>query len=90
MPYDPDFINGQIIPLPTPNDRVLSLAFGGGYIHHSRHSILFNQERGFAFVSAHNIDGASLSSSQFTSRNFKEDPKVQPATLQIDNNRGLS
>lgn len=88
MPYDPDFINGQVIPLPTPNDRVLSLTFGGGYIHHSRHSILFNQERGFAFVSAHNIDGATLSSSQFTSRSFKEDPKVQPATLQIDNNRG--
>jgi len=88
MPYDPDFINGQVIPLPTPNDRVLSLAFGGGYIHHSRHSILFNQERGFAFVSAHNIDGATLSSSQFTSRSFKVDPKVQPATLQIDNNRG--
>lgn len=88
MPYNPDFINGQVIPLPTPNDRVFTSAFGGGYIHHSRHSILFNQERGLAFVSAHNIDGATLSDSQFTSRNFKEDPKVQPATLQIDNERG--
>ncbi|SHI44625.1 DNA/RNA non-specific endonuclease [Aquimarina spongiae] len=88
MPYNPDFIAGQNIPLPTPNSRVLSSAFGGGYIHHSRHSILFNQKRGFAFVAAHNVDGATLSSSQFTSRNFREDPNIQPGTLQVDNNRG--
>ncbi|MGW9686267.1 DNA/RNA non-specific endonuclease [Flagellimonas sp. 2504JD1-5] len=89
MPYDPEFIDSQqIVPLPTPNDSVRSRAFGGDYIHHSRHSILFNQERGFAFVSAHNIDGATLSSAQFTSRDFDEDPQIQPATLQVDNNRG--
>ncbi len=88
MPYNPKFIAGQNIPLPTPNDRVLSLAFGGGYVHHSRHSILFNQKRGFAFVSAHNIDGATLSSSQFTKRRFRVDSKIQPATLQVDRDRG--
>ncbi len=88
MPYNPEFIAGQVIPLPTPTDRVISSAFGGGYVHHSRHSILFNQERGFAFVSAHNIDGGTLSSSQFTDRDFEEDPKIQPETLQINNNRG--
>lgn len=88
MPYNPEFIDGQVIPLPTPNDSVKSMAFEGDYIHHSRHSLLFNKERGFAFVSAHNIDGATLSSSQYTNRDFDEDPKIQPDTLQVDNNRG--
>lgn len=88
MPYNPKFIADQNIPLPKPNDRVLSLAFGGGYIHHSRHSILFNQKRGFAFVSAHNIDGATLSTNQFTNRRFRKDPKIQPSTLQVDRDRG--
>lgn len=88
MPYDPDFIADTVIPLPTPNDRVLSSAFGGGYIHHSRHSLLFDEERGFAFISAHNIDGATLSTSQFTNRAFKKDPQIQPASLQVDNERG--
>ncbi|WP_299490001.1 DNA/RNA non-specific endonuclease [Acaryochloris sp. IP29b_bin.137] len=88
MPYDPEFISGHVIPLPTPIDRVIALAFEGDYIHHSRHSLLFNRERGFAFITAHNIDGATLSSSQFTNRDFDEDPKIQPASLQVDNNRG--
>jgi len=88
MPYDPEFIAGQVIPLPTPIDRVTAAAFQGDYIHHSRHSLLFNQERGFAFVSAHNIDGSTLSSAQYTNRDFDEDPKIQPSSLQVDNNRG--
>ncbi len=62
--------------------------FENRYIHHSRHSLLFNEQRGFAFVSAHNIDGGTLSSSQFTSRSFKNDPRIQPTSLQVDRNRG--
>lgn len=88
MAYDPNFINGHQIPLPIPNQRISRSVFGGDYIHHLRHSILFNQDRGFAFVSAHNIDGASLSAGQFTTRNFKNDLKIQPASLQVDNDRG--
>ncbi|MEO1147510.1 MAG: DNA/RNA non-specific endonuclease [Cyanobacteria bacterium J06638_22] len=88
MPYDPEFITGHVIPLPTPNARVMALAYEGDYIHHSRHSLLFNKERGFAFVSAHNIDGTTLPSAQFTSRRFKNDPKIQPTSLQVDRNRG--
>lgn len=88
MPYDPKFIVGHVIALPTPIDRIIALAFEGDYIHHSHHSLLFNQERGFAFVTAHNIDGASLSPAQFTNRKFKEDPKIKPTSLQVDNNRG--
>ena len=48
MPYDPEYIAGHVIPLPTPTDRVTALAFEGDYIHHSRHLLLFNQERGMA------------------------------------------
>lgn len=88
MPYDPNFIAGHAVPLPTPNDRVATSAYEGGYVHHSRHSLLFNVDRGFAFLSAHNIDGASLSPDQFTSRSFKNDPRIQPTSLQVDRNRG--
>ncbi|QDV53036.1 DNA/RNA non-specific endonuclease [Gimesia fumaroli] len=88
MPYDPEFIAGHVISLPTPNERVMALAFEGDYIHHSRHSLLFNEERGFAFVSAHNIDGTTLPSAQYTRRNFKNDPIIQPKSLQVDRNRG--
>ncbi len=88
MPYDPTFITGHVIPLPTPSDWVRASAFGGDYIHHSRHSLLFNQERGFAFVSAHNIDGSTLSSAQYTRRSFKNDPEIQPRSLQVDDDRG--
>ncbi len=88
MPYDPEFIAGHVIPLPNAIDRVMALAFAGDYIHHSRHSLLFNAERGFAFVSAHNIDGSTLPSAQFTTRSFKNDPKIQPTSLQVDRNRG--
>ena len=88
MPYNPDFISGESIPLPTPSGRVLQSAFGRGFIHHLRHSILFNQDRGFAFVSAHNTDGSTMPSSQFTSRSFKNDPQIQPRSLQVDRDRG--
>lgn len=88
MPYDSEFIAGNVIPLPTLSDWVKALAFGGDFIHHSRHSLLFNKERGFAFVSAHNIDGKTLPSAQFTSRSFKNDPEIQPTSLQVDRNRG--
>lgn len=88
MPYDPSFILGQSIPLPVPNARVLQTAFSGQYIHHLRHSILFNQARGFAYVSANNVDGSNMPSSQYTSRSFKRDPQIQPFSLQVDKDRG--
>ena len=88
MPYDPEFIDGHVIPLPTPNNRLIASAFQGDYVHHLRHSLLFNEERGFAFVSANNVDGSTLPSSQHTSRSFKNDPKIQPTSLQVDRDRG--
>jgi len=88
MPYDPEFIDGHVVPLPTPNDRVKALAYNGDYIHHSRHSLLFNKERGFAFVSAHNVDGTTLPAAQYTNRSFKNDSIIQPKSLQVDRNRG--
>jgi endonuclease G len=88
MAYDEFFLNGHEVPLPLPDQDVLNSAYCGGYIHHSRHSILFNIERGFAFVSAHNIDGNTLPNSQYTSRGFRNDPLISPSSLQVDRDRG--
>lgn len=88
MPYDPGFIPGRTIPLPTPSDKVLQSAFGGGYIHHLRYSVLFNEQRGFAFISAHNIDGKTIPKKQHTKRSFRNDPKIKPTSLQVDRDRG--
>ncbi|MEM6987099.1 MAG: DNA/RNA non-specific endonuclease, partial [Pseudomonadota bacterium] len=73
---------------PVPNSRVTALVFQGDYIHYTHHSLLFNRVRGFAFVSAHNINGSELSDNQFTSRRFKLDPQIQPKSMQVDNDRG--
>ncbi|MFT6023653.1 MAG: endonuclease G [Ascidiaceihabitans sp.] len=89
MGYDPDFISGHTIPLPVPGARVLRTAFqGGDYIHHSRYSLIFNQDRGFATCTAHNIEGDSLSRKQYKSRSFKFDPLIKPNRLQVDKDRG--
>lgn len=89
MAYDPNFIPGRTVPLPTGNAAVMASAFdGGAYVHHSRYSILFNQHRGFATCTAHNVDGASLSSRQFSTRSFKFDPLIKPNFLQVDRDRG--
>lgn len=88
MPYDAAFIPGEVVPLPTASQRILDVAFGGDYVDHSRHSILFNPDRGFAFVSAHNIDGETIPDAQYTGRRFKFDPKIQPNSLQVDRDRG--
>ena len=87
MGYDPNFINGFEVPLPVPSTRVLASAYDGGFIHHTRHSLLFNKERGLASVTAHNIDGSTLPDGQHTSRNFEFDPKIEES-LQIGNEQG--
>ncbi|MGC3939519.1 DNA/RNA non-specific endonuclease [Roseobacter sp. EG26] len=89
MPYDPSFINGVSVPLPQLSDAVIGSALDdGGFVHHSRFSLVFNQDRGFAACVAHNVDGQALLSEQQTSRSFKLDPKILPKTLQVGNNRG--
>lgn len=87
MGYDPDFISGFEVPLPVPSERVLLTTFERGFIHHTRHSILFNKNRGLASMTAHNIDGRSLPDEQHTSRDFDFDPKID-ANLQIGNEQG--
>lgn len=87
MGYNPDFIAGHKVPLPTPGRRLLTNAFGGGFIDHTRHSLLFNESRGLAYVTAHNVDGALLPGTQLTSRNFKFDPEIDE-DLQIGNEQG--
>lgn len=90
MPYDPQFIAGCNIPLPTLAPRVQAVAFNGGLpIEHSRFSIIFNQERGFAVATAHNIDGRTLIPKGIIKRkdSFRFDTKV-PNHIQIDNDQG--
>jgi endonuclease G len=88
--YDSRFIPGIEIPLPLIGDRIRGTAFNGGLpIEHSRFSILFNQERGFAIATAHNIDGESIIEAGVIPRRdrFRNDPNV-PRHLQVDNDRG--
>ncbi len=90
MGYDPHFIEGVDIPLPTLGERTKLVAFNeGAPIEHSRFSIIFNRERGFAILTAHNIDGATLIPEGEIERrdNFRRDPSV-PLVLQVTNNRG--
>jgi endonuclease G len=89
MGYDPNFIQEQIIPLPVAGARVVRTAFNDGqYIHHSRYSLIFNEERGFASCTAHNVEGDSVSEKQYTERSFKFDPLIKPNRLQVDRDRG--
>ncbi len=89
MPYDPNMIAGFPVPMPTLGERVRDVAFNGGVaVDHTRFSLCFNQERGFAIFTAHNIDGASiLPEGEIPRRDrFRLDPDV-PRHLQVDNDR---
>ena len=90
MAYDPQFIAGCDIPLPALAPRIQAVAFNGGLpIEHSRFSIIFNQDRGFAAVTAHNIDGDALIAKGVIKRkdSFRFDTKA-PNHIQIDNDQG--
>lgn len=90
MGYNPNFINGQSVNLPTLSDALVPLAFESGTpIDHSRFSIIFHEQRHLAFVTAHNIDGTDVISAGVIPRNnnFRFDQKV-PSSIQIDNDRG--
>jgi endonuclease G len=90
MGFDPDFIQGSEIPLPTLGERVKETAFNDGTpIDHTRFSIVFNIDRGFAVYTAHNIDGASvIPEGEIPRRDrFRLDPNV-PSAQQVDNDRG--
>ena len=90
MGYNPSFITGCKVPLPTLVERSRESAFlNGKPIHHTRFSILFNEELGFAIATAHNIDGTSIIPKGIIERRdrFRFDPDV-PRQLQVDNERG--
>ncbi|MEM1304470.1 MAG: hypothetical protein AAGG46_06220, partial [Planctomycetota bacterium] len=59
--FQPTFLEGCEVPLPEPHAAIRPALFAGGEpVHHSRLSLVFNAERGFAAVTAHNIDGATV------------------------------
>ena len=90
MPYSPVFISGCNLPLPSMAPRILAVAFNGGLpIEHPRFSVVFNQERGFAIATAHNIDGETIIPKGKIKRkdSFRFDTKV-PNHLQVDNEQG--
>ena len=90
MPYDPQFIPGIDLPLPTLAPSILATAFDNGTpVGHPRFSIIFSETRGFAIVTAHNIDGSNLIAEGVIQRNdaFRFDTQV-PNDIQIDDDQG--
>ncbi len=87
MGYDPEIIPGCNIQLPVLSEAVRAVALEQGEpVDHTRFSIIFNQTRKFAHVTAHNIDGATKFSKP-REGNFKFDPDIDNA-IQIDNDQG--
>lgn len=89
MPYDQDFIPGVRIPLPALSDELRASAFAAGApIEHTRFSIVFNQIRGFAVLTAHNVDGNSIiGEGTIKRKSFVLDPDV-PRHIQVTDKRG--
>ncbi len=90
MGFDKDFIQGFEIPLPILGERIKQFAFdNGNLIDHTRFSIMFNIDRGFAIYTAHNIDGNSIIPLGEIKRknNFRLDKSV-PSDIQVNDKRG--
>jgi len=89
MAYNPKFIKDVEIPLPTLTPATLQQCFNGGTpLDHTNFSTVFNQARGLAVYSAHNIDGKTLLKKGPKRTGFTLDPLVKPNALQVDNHRG--
>ena len=89
MPYDPEFIPGETVPLPTLGPTLADVAFANGVpIDHTRFSIIMHGTRGLAICTAHTIDGATLmpKGSIPRDKNFKLDP-IAPRPIQTDNDK---
>lgn len=90
--YDPNFIPDVTIPLPEINELLKGALFDEGKpVHHTRYSLIFNEERGFATCAAHNIDGNSIIPLGVIPRKnpFRYDPKI-PNDIQVGNDQGYS
>ena len=90
MSYDPNFINGHAVALPGLSATLQAKAHNNGeVIDHTRFSLTFHRERGFAFYTAHNIDGESvIAKGEIPRRDqFRFDPDL-PNSIQVDNKQG--
>lgn len=88
--YDETFLPGSTVALPGLSERLVEEAFlGGAPVNHIRYSVVFNALRGFAILTAHNVDGSTIIPEGLIERHdrFRNDPDV-PAELQVDNDRG--
>jgi endonuclease G len=73
MPYNPNFISGFRIPLPSV---VSADTPPGSPLHYHHHSIVMNPQRRFAYFSASNIDGRSWQPIDRTG-GFQKDSKLE-------------
>lgn len=88
--FDPAFIPGRRVEPPVLSERVRATAYGyGALVHHRRYSLVFDQARGLAIFTAHNIDGGAMLDEGVVPRvdRFRLDPAL-PRELQIDDARG--
>lgn len=89
MAYDPDFIPGTTIALPSLSTSTAADALGGGTpVDHNKFSVVFNAVRGFAVLSANNLDGnAMIPAGTIKRHGFRLDPEVDSA-VQVDDDQG--
>ena len=89
MGYDPTFITGETVPLPTLCARLKATALNNGDpVTHSRYTLVFSETRNLSIFTAHNIDGATLGNFAIDRKDrFRFDPTI-PNHLQVDNDRG--
>src|SRR5687768_4504813 len=73
MPYNPNFISGFRIPLPSV---VAADTPPGSPLHYHHHSVVMNPKRRLAYFSASNIDGESWKPIE-RSGGFKKDSKLE-------------
>lgn len=88
--YEPEFLKYCVVQLPELSEAVRATAFNHGVpVHHTRFSIVFNEVRGFATFTAHNVDGSTIipeGNIPYRGR-FRFDADV-PSAIQVDNQRG--
>lgn len=89
MAYDPNFLDNFEVPYPQLLPSVRAQAWNGGTpADYRHHSIVFNQNRGFAIYAAHNTLGASIAGIERKGFIYDRDPARIPLDLQVGDKQG--